>query len=677
VLNNVALNILAIIILLMGLVPSASVKSLQATPHLQPELAALAAHLPNQTISVIVQKSAPDHRAETETVRLGGTVTRDLWLINAFAAEIQASRLPTLSQVPGVKWISLNAPVKQSDTGSPAVFITWATQPGVTVANTFASADAMADSPLGPNGTFASGANAKGALAGFDSEITPGYAISKVEVALQLYTPVVGTGGQDPILSVAVAGKLGKPTTLNHDKFKNFVGASQAGVVYVDVTSTRNWQWSDFNNGLEVVIDQSKFKPSQVVNYDAVGLRVTSQPGSDASGDLAPTSLPKAAISLGNLASVYNSVIRATSVWNEAPAYLQGQGMTIAVVDSGVVRNRDLGGRVIKKANFDPDFHDGTDKYGHGTFVSWIIGGDGHDSDGQYIGVAPKTNLVSVRVSDDEGMANEADVVSGLQWVYQNKSKYNIRVANLSLNSSVPESYQTSPMDAAVEVLWFNGIVVVTSAGNNGSADLYAPANDPFVITVGATDDHGTAGLDDDSVASFSAWGLTEAGTAKPELVAPGRNIIALLPDNGHLTLGRYHLANQLDSNYFRMSGTSVSAPMVAGVTALLLQDEPTLTPDQVKYRLMATANKNWPGYDPARAGAGYVDAYAAVHGSTTESANTGLPISRLLTTGINGISASSVSWSSVSWSSVSWSSVSWSSVSWSSVSWSSDYWEP
>ena len=130
------------------------------------------------------------------------------------------------------------------------------------------------------------------------------------------------------------------------------------------------------------------------------------------------------------------------------------------------------------------------------------------------------------------------------------------------------------------------------------------------------------------------------------------------------------------------MSGTSVSAPMVSGAVALLLQDEPTLNPDQVKYRLMTTANKSWPGYEPTQAGAGYLDIYAAIHGTTTDTANTGTPVSSLLTTGPDGVLGptvqwSSVQWSSVQWSSVQWSSVQWSSVQWSSVQWSSDYWEP
>src|SRR4030095_9153904 len=148
---------------------------------------------------------------------------------------------------------------------------------------------------------------------------------------------------------------------------------------------------------------------------------------------------------------------------------------------------------------------------------------------GKYIGVAPMVNIINVKVSNDNGSATMADVGAGVPWVLQKKDAYNIRVVNISLNSTVAESYNTSPLDAAVEVLWFNKIVVVVSAGNRGSGAIYPPANDPFIITVGATDDKGTASLSDDSLASFSAFGQTSDGFQKPDLVAPGVNITARL----------------------------------------------------------------------------------------------------------------------------------------------------
>jgi serine protease AprX len=231
-----------------------------------------------------------------------------------------------------------------------------------------------------------------------------------------------------------------------------------------------------------------------------------------------------------------------------------------------------------------------------------------------------------------------------------------------------------------VEILWFNGIVVVVSAGNNGTATLYPPANDPFVIVVGATDDMGTWSINDDVVASFSAYGTTLDNFAKPDLVAPGRNIISLLAsDDSNFALGRP--ANAVPGadgiSYFRMSGTSAAAPIVSGAVALLRQAYPDLTPDQVKYRLMATALKNWPGYDPAKAGAGYLNILAAVLTNTNESANTGINASQLLWTGSDPVTWGSVAWNSVAWNSVAWNSVAWNSVAWNSVAWNSDYWGP
>lgn len=379
------------------------------------------------------------------------------------------------------------------------------------------------------------------------------------------------------------------------------------------------------------------------------------------------------------LQNTYVRAVNADKVWN-SPPYLQGQNVTVAVVDSGVYESQDLraidnqqSARILAAERFNSNTQNGTDQYGHGTHIAGIIAGNGARSAGIYIGVAPRANLVNIKVTDEVGMATESDVVAGLQWIYANYKTYNIRVVNLSLNGSTPQSYHTSPLAAACEVLWFNGIVVVVSAGNNGTATLYPPANDPFVITVGAVDDQGTDTLQDDQIAAFSAYGSTKDGFAKPDLVAPGRNIVSLLANSKNVLVQEHpdHAVYTAHAYYFRMSGTSVAAPIVAGAAALLLQDEPNLTPDQVKYRLLATANQQWPGYDRLRAGAGYLDVAAAVRGTTTQAANTKIPVSNLLTTGPNGVLSPSVNWSSVNWSSVNWS-----SVNWSSVNWSSDYWE-
>jgi serine protease AprX len=384
-------------------------------------------------------------------------------------------------------------------------------------------------------------------------------------------------------------------------------------------------------------------------------------------------------VDTSKLANAYISSIGADQVWNKKP-YIQGQGIGVAVIDSGINPNGDLYtnmgiNRQVANIRFNSDYNQSTtDGYGHGTHVSSIIGGDGSESSGKYIGVAPMVNIINVKVGNDDGSAMMKDIVQGLQWVLENKDTYNIRVVNLSLNSTIAESYNTSPLDAAVEILWFNGVVVVASAGNNGNGAIYPPANDPFVITVGAVDDKGTKSINDDVLASFSAYGKAENGAVKPELVAPGTNIVARIV-NMNMGLAGSHPANKVDTQYFRMSGTSMAAPMVSGAVALLLQDEPTLTPDQVKYRLMATANKSWSGYNANKAGAGYLSILAAVDGTTVKSANTGLLPSQLLSTGSEPVTWGSVGWESVGWESVGWESVGWESVGWESVGWESDYW--
>lgn len=393
-------------------------------------------------------------------------------------------------------------------------------------------------------------------------------------------------------------------------------------------------------------------------------------------------------IDTANLGSFYVQAIGADLLWNQTP-YLQGQGMTVAVIDSGINDgHQDLADsngttRVIANVNLSSITNNQKDKYGHGTHIAGIIGGNGYHSDGKYTGVAPKVNLINVKVCDDQGEATTSDVVDGLQWVLENKDIYNIRLVNLSMNSTMAESYHTSPLDAALEILWFNGIVVVVSAGNSGidmgNGVLFPPANDPFIITVGAIDDQGTSSTVDDMLASYSAYGITTDGISKPDIVAPGTDIISLLPNpKGELWKEhRENLVKDTDpvAHYFRMSGTSMASAVTAGAVALLLQDEPNLNPDQVKYRLMSTAHEFGAG-----SGAGYLDVYDAVTSDSSQSANLGTIISQLLWTGTDPLTYGSVNWGSVNWGSVNWGSVNWGAVNWGAVNWGatvwgSDYW--
>jgi len=402
-----------------------------------------------------------------------------------------------------------------------------------------------------------------------------------------------------------------------------------------------------------------------------------------------------------NLRSVYPIAVQASQAWT-ASTPLVGTGVGIAVIDSGIdAGNKDFEGatynnpftRVISLQAMITGSSSTTDGYGHGTWVSGIAAGRGWgyapgltgSTEGHYIGIAPDATLIELKANDSTGVAHESDVINALQWVTATQALFNIRVVNLSLVSSVAESYRTSALDAAVEMAWLHGIVVVVSAGNGGpNTSLYAPANDPYVITVGATDDKGTASTTDDQLAFFSSYGTTQDGFAKPELVAPGRHIVGPLASGGAAfsTLFPNNILAGEHNLYIQLSGTSASAPIVTGVIADVLQRRPTLTPDYLKGLLMQTALP----VAGTGTGVGYPQTVrAAYYDEDIHRANVGLVPNNYvaaagcqsLPSGTNCTQAnwSSVSWNSVSWNSVSWNSVSWNSVSWNSVSWNSVSW--
>jgi serine protease AprX len=283
--------------------------------------------------------------------------------------------------------------------------------------------------------------------------------------------------------------------------------------------------------------------------------------------------------------------IRADSAWSRAT----GRGVGVAVIDTGIAgdlpdfqtpRN---GSRVIASAVTNPCARDANDQYGHGTHVAGLIAGNGlvynNGLHGKYMGVAPRANLVSVKVSDDDGNTTVLDVIYGIQFAVDNKSAYGIRVMNLSLSSTTAESYRTDPLDAAVESAWFSGIAVVTAAGNEGGLNdgvTFAPANDPWVITAGALDDKGTFTRLDDVLASWSSRGLTQDGVAKPEVLAPGARLVSTLaPNSDFANLCSSCIVD--NGRYFRAGGTSMSAAVVSGAAALLIEAHPDWTPAQVK----------------------------------------------------------------------------------------------
>jgi serine protease AprX len=331
----------------------------------------------------------------------------------------------------------------------------------------------------------------------------------------------------------------------------------------------------------------------------------------------------------GSLATTYPQTVGADKLW---AAGFTGKGVGVAVIDSGIsgslpdFKNADGSSRITANVIASVGTTRPGDDVGHGTHVAGIIAGNsfnraaGDPARGAYVGIAPEANLIAIKVADDHGDSTMVDIIAALQFVVDHKDELNIRVVNLSVSSDTPASYLDDPLDAAVEFAWHSGIVVVVAAGNRGDAAdavRYPPTNDPYVISVGATDDAGTGSRGDDTTAAFSSRGLTQDGAVKPDVLAPGAHIVA------PLSLGSAFqtLCPQcvVGGQYLRLGGTSMAAPVVAGAAALLLQARPELNPDQVKALLAANSGAATRGPGLALATA---DSFAVLAGSTVT--NTG-----------------------------------------------------
>ena len=278
---------------------------------------------------------------------------------------------------------------------------------------------------------------------------------------------------------------------------------------------------------------------------------------------------------------------------------VNGSGVVVAVLDSGIASHKALGGKVLASVSMIAG-ETTNDEYGHGTHVAGIITGTGAYSSGVYSGgIAAGSQLVNVRVLRDDGVGLTSDVIAGIDWVIANKSKYKIRIINLSLGHAVTEPVAFDPLCAAVERAYRAGLIVVASAGNAGKmADgtpilggIASPGNSPYAITVGATNTWGTVSRSDDTVTTYSSRGPTKwDNNAKPDLVAPGNKIVSLEAYGSYIPKNypTEHVSGSGNNAYLRMSGTSMSAPMISGAAALLLQAQPTLTATQVKFILQS-----------------------------------------------------------------------------------------
>ncbi len=310
---------------------------------------------------------------------------------------------------------------------------------------------------------------------------------------------------------------------------------------------------------------------------------------------------------------------------------LTGFGVTIAILDSGIVASDDLTtsagkNRIVASVDFVNDKpKKGYDYYGHGTYIAGIIGMKAQRDSSRNIsrsGIAPDSALVSVRVLGSNGNGKASSVIEGIEWCLDHAAMYNIRIINLSFSHPIFESYATDPLTQACEKAWSAGLVVVAAAGNHGEersgyATIGSPGNDPYIITVGSTDDSGTASRDDDTVAAFSSRGPALIDyILKPDIVAPGTSLLSLRTPNSYLDTAYPSNRVSIDAAtypYFRLNGTSISAAIVSGTAALLIQKEPSLTPSSVKARLMRSADKIF-GADIYTRGAGYLNIISALH---------------------------------------------------------------
>jgi serine protease AprX len=374
---------------------------------------------------------------------------------------------------------------------------------------------------------------------------------------------------------------------------------------------------------------------------------------------------------------MWRDSVNAKSLWGGllSPA---PQAPAIAIVDTGIDATKvgDFGTRIVARANFsslEPNALG--DPSGHGTMVAGVVAGNSDVAPG----VARNARLVDVRVASSKGEALTSDIVAAVDWILANKSVHNIRVANFSLVGTNAVSFRFDPLDKAVEKLWLNGVVVVAAAGNNGSSSgpvgIGAPANDPFVITVGALDQAQTSSVSDDTRASWSAYGPTADGFMKPDVSAPGRYMVMPVPMSSALPLEK---ANRVvKPGYMWMSGTSFSAPVVAGAAAQILARNPGFTADQVKGALMLKA-RYLASADPG-SGVGEIDAGSSASVSSPPNPNQNLY--QFVSNGTFDAEAwvshvtASANWTQSNWTSANWTSANWVSSNWVSSNWVSSNW--
>lgn len=275
-----------------------------------------------------------------------------------------------------------------------------------------------------------------------------------------------------------------------------------------------------------------------------------------------------------------NRVKQAVHAENVYKYGLSGKNVTVAIMDTGVAMHRDFDNRILAFHDFCNGYQAPYDDNGHGTHVTGIIAGSGRMSAREngvpvYGGMAPQAGIVMLKVLDKKGNGKTGQVLEAIRWLREHRAAYNIRLLNISVgmlpNAGISEQ---QALLRAVDGLWDAGIMVVAAAGNNGPREntVTIPGISRKIVTVGSSDDGGSTG----SLAKgYSGMGPTECCIVKPEILAPGTNIMSCAKDG---------------TGYVKKSGTSMAVPVVTGALALALEKYPNLTPAELKLRLYERA---------------------------------------------------------------------------------------
>ena len=392
-------------------------------------------------------------------------------------------------------------------------------------------------------------------------------------------------------------------------------------------------------------------------------------------------------------ASAYPWTSGAAQTW---AANGRGSGqISVAVLDTGVSQVGDLAGRVLNGPDLSGEGRNDVDSYGHGTVMAGIVAGSGADSaPTPRTGVAPGVNIISVKVSGANGSTDVSTMLAGMSWVGAFKDVYGIKVLNLSWGVPSTQDPRVDPLNYAVERLWTSGVVVVVSAGNSGPnpQTILKPGDDPLVLTVGAFDDKGDSITTNDSIPAWSSQGPTAQGLAKPDVVAPGRTLVATRAPGS--TVERENPKALVGGSYIKGSGTSEAAAVVSGVAALLVSAHGDWTPDQVKYAITSTASP-LAGVSRSLQGAGRVQTQLAMSANVSNAPTTSLqsdasgtlqgsrgslaPVSVTCGGATKVLNDETTSWCApwlgTAWTGTAWTGTAWTGTAWTGTAWTGTAW--